>query len=118
MWSTVSDNLTTTIAAFTGLAALLGAWLKLRPRRLIGWLSAVKERETLLAMYLSMKEQFENEQEWGLYWKQQAQECVRQYQQDYQSDAIADQRSGLPAGGGRPSSGSGDGPIPMDRWTG
>lgn len=68
MWSTLTDNLPQVIGAASGVTALVAAWLRLRPRRIVGWLSAVKEREMLLAM-------LEHERQWGLYWKGQADQC-------------------------------------------
>ena len=113
MWATISDNLTTGLAIVTASAGLVGAWLKLKPRRLIGWLSAVKERETLLAM-------LEHEKAWGIYWRTQAQLCIDQFQKEYQAEARADaeHESGYPAGGGRASSAGADGQNQRQRWTG
>lgn len=71
MWAILHDNLLAGIAIVTALCGLVGAWLKLRPRRVIGWLSAVKEREMLLAM-------LEQEKEWGLFWKAKADQCLEQ----------------------------------------
>lgn len=68
MWHTLSDNALPGIAALTAAAGLVGAWLKLRPRRIFGWLAAVKERETLAAM-------LENEREWRAYWEAEAAAC-------------------------------------------
>lgn len=70
-WHSLTGNLPALIAVLTALAALLGAWLRLRPRRVVGWLAAVKERETLLAM-------LNNEKAWGTYWKTQADQCFDQ----------------------------------------
>lgn len=67
MWSPLMDNLPAVIAALT---ALIGAWLKWRPRprRIIGWAAAVKEVE----MYRAM---LENQHGMTAYWRQQAEEC-------------------------------------------
>ena len=69
--STLQDNLLAGIAVLTAALGLAGAWLKLKPRRFIGWFTAVKEREMLLAMLAQ-------EREWGLYWKQKADQCLDQ----------------------------------------
>lgn len=68
MWDTLSAHIPALLGGITALAAAIGAWLRFRPRRIIGWLSAVKEREMLLAM-------LESEKQWGLYWKTQADQC-------------------------------------------
>lgn len=68
MWHTLSETITPAIAVGSGLLALLAAWLKLRPHRIFGWLAAVKERETLLAM-------LEHEREWRAYWEAEAAAC-------------------------------------------
>lgn len=71
MWPFLTDHLPALIAALTALAGLVGAWLRLKPRRLISWIAATKEREMLLAM-------LEHEKQWGLYWKAQADQCWTQ----------------------------------------
>lgn len=62
MWNTLTDNLPVTITTLTALAGLAAAWLKLRPRRLWGWLAAIKERELLMAAWQA-------EKEWTAYYK-------------------------------------------------
>lgn len=62
MWSWLADNalqlLTIALAVF-GARKLRGA---------LSWLSAVKERETLMAM-------LENETSWRTYWQAEAEQC-------------------------------------------
>jgi len=64
----VSSHIPAIITITTAVLGLVGAYLKLRPRRFVSWLAAVKERETLLAMLA-------NEMEWSAYWKRAATEC-------------------------------------------
>ncbi len=68
MWHTLSETITPAIAVGSGLLALLAAWLKLRPHRIFVWLAAVKERETLLAMW-------EHAQGMADHWQQEAERC-------------------------------------------
>jgi hypothetical protein len=96
------------------LTAFAAAMLRyFRPRRIIGWLSAVKERETLLAM-------LEHEKQSGLYWRRQAQQCIEQFQREYQAEAAEDAASdhALHAGGGATSSNCEDGQTRTERLTG
>ncbi len=67
-WPFVSSHIPAIITITTAVLGLVGAYLKLRPRRFVSWLAAVKERETLLAMLA-------NEMEWSAYWKREATEC-------------------------------------------
>lgn len=111
MWATLTDHIGPLIGLITAIAGLIAAWLKLRPRRVVGWLSAVKERETLAAM-------LENEKAWGLYWREQAQQCLSRFQEEFQQEAHAERAAASRAGTGRTSSNGEDGPIRMERWTG
>ena len=115
MWDTLTGHIPALIAGATALAAALGAWLKLRPRRIVGWLAAVKERETLLAMY-------ENEKAWGLYWRSQARECLESFQKEFRMDATAEvdevHAIAWRDGGGPIFSDGSDGQTPTERLTG
>lgn len=71
MWATLHDNLLAGIALATALAGFAGAWLKLKPRRIVGWFSMALEREMLRQM-------LESEREWRTYWQTQATECIDQ----------------------------------------
>ena len=62
MWSWLADN---ALQLLTIALALFGA-RKLRGA--LSWLSAVKERETLMAM-------LENETHWRTYWQAEAERC-------------------------------------------
>lgn len=124
MWPTLQDNLIAGIAALTAAVGLVGAWVKFRisPRRAAYWVagffSVAKERELSLASAAAWKERAENEMAWKDYWKQQAQECIEQFQAEFQRDTREEYERVLRAGGGRISSGGGDGPTPTERLTG
>ena len=115
MWDTLTSHIPALIAGATALAAAVGAWLKLRPRRIVGWLAAVKERETLLAMY-------ENEKAWGLYWRSQARECLESFQKEFRTEAAAEvdevHAIAWRDGGGPIFSDGADGQTPTERLTG
>lgn len=64
----MSTHIPTIITIATAALGLVGAYLKLKPHRIFGWLAAVKERETLLAM-------LEHEREWRAYWEAEAAAC-------------------------------------------
>lgn len=68
MWPSVTINIPATIAVLTALLGLFGAYLKLRPRRIFGWLAAVKERETLTAM-------LDYSQAMADHWQAEAERC-------------------------------------------
>lgn len=67
-WPSVSTHIPTIITIATAALGLVGAYLKLKPHRIFGWLAAVKERETLLAM-------LEHAQGMADHWQQEAERC-------------------------------------------
>ena len=67
-WPFVSSHIPAIITITTAVLGLVGAYLKLRPRRFVSWLAAVKERETLLAM-------LEHAQGMADHWQQEAERC-------------------------------------------
>ena len=69
MWSTLTDNLTAAIALLSGLATGAGLLLRI-PQRGFGFIVAVKERQTLRAMY-------EYEAKEHAYWQNQAETCQK-----------------------------------------
>ena len=122
MWSALTDNLLSGVAVLTALAGLAGAWLKFKPRprqaiyRVAGFFSVAKEREISAKSAADWKTRAEYEATWGLYWKAQAQQCIKQFQEVMQADA--EHETGSPAGGGATFSPSEDTPTPMQRLTG
>lgn len=67
MWSTLTDNLTTAIAVLSGLGTAASLLLRI-PQRLVGFVVAVKERQTLQAMH-------DYEARMHAYWQAQAETC-------------------------------------------
>jgi hypothetical protein len=71
--STISEYWTP--AAITAAVAALARYLK--PRRLISFFAAVKERETMIAQAEYWKAETDREKESGLRWKAHYDECVQ-----------------------------------------
>lgn len=124
MWSALTDNLFAGIAALTAAAGLVGAWMKFRPQihprqwvyRLAGFFSASKEREISLKSAVDWQKRAEYEEKWKDYWKHQAQECIKDFQQEMRKDER--QWGDSHDGGGGTSSSGGAGPTQTARLTG
>lgn len=77
MWQDIRETLQEywTPAVISGVLAAIWRWFK--PRRLISFMAAVKERETMMAQAEYWKAETEREKESGLRWKVHYDECQK-----------------------------------------
>ncbi len=69
MWSWIAAHADVAAGGASAMAAITAMLVRLRPRRLFGWIVAIKEREALSAM-------LEYQQQSARYWQAKAEACL------------------------------------------